>query len=84
MDSGEIPLRRTWRSFTGRLAVAGGSFVGLLSLFHHVPASTAAVRGAATYFALLVVARLGGAALGRSAALDRSREGPKSGKGSSG
>lgn len=84
MDSGEILLRRAWRSFSGRLAVAGGSFVGLLSLFHHVPASTAAARGAATTFAMLVIAKLGGAALQRSAALDRSRGGGKSDQGSSG
>ena len=50
-------LRGAWRSLGQRVAVAGGSFVALLSLFHHVPASTAALRGAAAWFGVLVLTR---------------------------
>ena len=72
MSEHEVPLRTAWRSFHGRLAVAGGSLVGLVSLVHHVPVSTACARGAVCFVALLVVGRVGGAALARAHALDRS------------
>jgi hypothetical protein len=67
----EVPLHHAWRVFATRLAVAAASFVALLSLFHHVPASTAALRGAATFIALRIAARIALAALQRSEALDR-------------
>ena len=70
--SGEASFREAWRSFGHRIAVIGGSFVALLSLFHHVPVSTAALRGGATWLAVLIVARLGSVALERSVAFDRS------------
>ncbi len=76
-SDGEIQLRHAWRSLSHRLAVAGGSFVALLSLFHHVPVSVAAMRGAAGYFALLIVSKLGLAALSWALQLDsraRARE----------
>ncbi len=53
------------------MAVAGGSFVALLSLFHHVPVTTAALRGGATWFVVLVAARIGSVALAKAAELDR-------------
>jgi len=62
--SSALPLAR-------RAAVAAGCFVGLISLFHHVPVSIAALRGGATYLAVLIVGRLGLAALERSLAADR-------------
>lgn len=66
----ETPLREVCRSLGHRIAVAGGSLVALLSLFHHVRVSTAALRGGSTYLALLLVARLGFAALVQARALD--------------
>ena len=70
----EALLREAWRSVGHRFAVLGGSFVALLSLFHHVPVSTAALRGGSTWLAVLVVARLGLVALARAAELDRAAE----------
>jgi hypothetical protein len=66
-----VPLHHAWRAFAARLAVAAASFVALLSLFRHVPASTAALRGAVTFCALRLAARLAFAALERADALDR-------------
>ena len=66
-----VPLHHAWRAFAARLAVAAASFVALLSLFHHVPASTAALRGAVTFCALRLAARLALAALERAEASDR-------------
>jgi hypothetical protein len=67
----EVPLLRVWTAFSARLAVAAASFVALLSLFHHVPVSTAALRGAVTFCALRFAARLALAALQRADASDR-------------
>ncbi len=80
----EVPLRHAWQAFSCRLAVAAASFVGLLSLLRHVPASTAALRGAVTYFVLRFAARLAGAALERAEALDRRADVRKSPGGSRG
>ena len=60
---GEVALGNAWRSFGHRVAVLGGSLVALLSLFHHVPASTAALRGGAAWFAVLLLTRVGAFAL---------------------
>lgn len=65
-------LRPTWRSLAHRVAVAGGSLVALISLFHHVPVSVAALRGAIAYVAVLAVSRLGWVALERALSIDRS------------
>lgn len=65
-SSGEVPLVSAWRSLGRRVSVAGGSFVALVSLFHHVPASTAALRGGGTWIALLLATRLGCFALGHA------------------
>ncbi len=72
---GEALLRAAWRSLSHRLSVAAGSFVALLSLFHHVPIPTASMRGAATYFAVLLASRLGLFALQRAVELDRTKGG---------
>ena len=61
---GEFSLQATWRAMGHRIAVIGGCFVGLISLFNHVPASTAAIRGAAAWLGVLVLAWLSGLALG--------------------
>jgi hypothetical protein len=58
-----------------RTAVAAGCFAGLVSLFHHVPVSIAALRGGAAFLAVLLVGRLGLAALARSLAADGRAEG---------
>lgn len=59
----DLSLAAAGRSLGRRLAVAGGSLAAIVSLFHHVPASTAALRGAATYAVVLLVAKLGLGAL---------------------
>ncbi len=54
-----------------RAAVAAGCFAGLISLFNHVPVSIAALRGGVTYLVVLIVGRIGLAALERSLSADR-------------
>ncbi len=56
----EASLRGAWRSLGQRIAVAGGCFVALLSLFHHVPASTAALRGGAAWLGVILLTRFSG------------------------
>lgn len=63
-------LRRIWTSLGQRVAAAGGAFVALYALLHHVPPSTAALRGGAAWLALLVAVRLGGWALATACRLD--------------
>ena len=70
--SGARPLLR-------RAAVAAGCFAGLISLFHHVPVSIAALRGAASFLGVLLVGKVGLAALERSLAADRRSAGEKGG-----
>lgn len=67
-------FHHTWRPLSHRIAVVGGSFVALLSLFHHVPVMTACLRGGTAYVAVLVVSRLGLAAMQRAFELDRRKE----------
>ena len=76
LDAGH--LRSLWRSFAHRIAVAGGSLVALISLLHHVPLSTACLRGGAAFVAVRLVARAGLFALERalaSAPAERAGEG---------
>ena len=70
----EVALRHTWRPLSHRFAVATGSFVALVSLFHHVPISTAALRGAGAFVAMLIVARLGLLAMEKTVELDKPNE----------
>ena len=63
-------LRATWIGLAHRLAVAGACAVGLLSLFHHAPATTACLRGGALYVAIRVIAKLGLFAVERAIALE--------------
>ncbi len=73
-SSGEVSLQATWRSLAHRAAVAGGCLAALISLFHHVPVSTASLRGAAAYAVVLLVARLGLYALEHALALEARQE----------
>jgi hypothetical protein len=68
--TGETSSRDALRALGSRIAVAGGSFAALLSLLYHVPASTAALRGGATWLVVLLVSRLGAHALGLAQRLD--------------
>lgn len=68
--SAEVSLTSAWRSLGRRVAVTGGSLVALVSLFHHVPVSTAALRGAGAWFALLLATRLGATLLRHAVRLD--------------
>ena len=61
-----VQLREAWQSLGHRLAVAGGCLIGLISLFHHVPVSTASLRGAALYIAIRLIAKVGLFALERA------------------
>ena len=69
-----VALRHAWRPLSHRFAVATGSFVSLVSLFHHVPVSTASLRGAGAFVATLFVARLGLLAMEKTVELDRAHE----------
>jgi hypothetical protein len=73
-SSGEVSLQTTWRSLAHRAAVAGGCLAALISLFHHVPVSTASLRGATAYAVVLLVARLGLFALERALEFDAQAE----------
>ena len=68
--SGEVSLRPAWRPLARRTAVAAGCFAALVSLLNHVPVSVASMRGAAAFAAVLVIAKLGLAALQASLAAD--------------
>ena len=68
--SGASALRSTWRAISHRLAVFGGSLVGLMSLLYHVPVSAAALRGLSAYAGVLIVSRLGLWAFERARACD--------------
>ena len=76
-SAGGIQLMESWRSLGHRVAVAAGCLVGLLALLHHVPVSTASLRGGATWFGVLVLFRLGGIALERALAFDRAAAEPE-------
>ena len=73
--SGEVSLQAAWRPLARRVAVAAGCFTALISLLHHVPVSVASMRGAATFFAVVLVAKLGLSAVEASLAADRRAEG---------
>ena len=59
------------RAIGGRLAVAGGALVALVSLLQHAPVTLACARGAGTLVALVLGTRLAVAALERSLRFDR-------------
>jgi hypothetical protein len=67
----EVRFGHAWRSATGRLAVASGCLVALLSLFQHVPPTVASLRGGAAWISVLLVARLGRSALLLAENVDR-------------
>jgi hypothetical protein len=54
-----LPLRTAWTALSHRLAVAAGSFVALVALFHHVPILQTSLRGLAAWAAVRLVAKLG-------------------------
>lgn len=68
-------LAAAWRALAHRAAVAGGCAAAIVSLWHHVPLSTVALRGGAAWFTVLVTARLGWLALSRALTLEARREG---------
>ena len=69
-----ISLQTAWRALGQRVAVIGGSFVGLLSLLNHVPTSTAALRGGAAWAVVLIMTWLSGHALGLAQRFDSRKE----------
>jgi len=56
-----------------RCAAAGALVVALVALLRHAPVWLASLQGAATLVALLLVARLGSAALARAIDADHAR-----------
>ena len=68
--AGEAHLSNAWRALGHRIAVAGACAVALFSLFLHVPPTTAALRGAGTWLALLFATRLGVLALRQALRLE--------------
>ncbi len=73
----EAAVRAEWRSFGSRIAVAGGCFIALVSLFHHVPASTAALRGALAWGGVLALTRFSGWVLMHALRFDAQQAGEK-------
>ena len=69
-----MALRHAWRPLSHRFAVATGSFIALVSLFHHVSVTTASLRGAGAFVATLFVARLGLLAMEKTVELDEAHE----------
>jgi hypothetical protein len=69
--SGEAYRAASALPLVRRAAVAAACMAGLIALFNHVPVSIAALRGGATFFAVLIVGRIGLAALERSLSADR-------------
>ncbi|MFT5291101.1 MAG: hypothetical protein ACI8PQ_001698 [Planctomycetota bacterium] len=67
-------LEAAWRALSHRTAVAGACAAAIVSLQNHVPLSTAALRGGATWFVVLVTARLGWFALVRALAIEARRD----------
>ncbi len=81
--SGGRVLEAAWRALAHRTAVAGGCAAAIVSLQNHVPLSTVALRGGATWFVVLVTARLGWFAVVRALAIearDDDQEGDASGE----
>ncbi len=76
----EFSLQATWRAMGHRIAVIGGCFVGLISLFNHVPVSTAVLRAAAAWFAVQVLAWLSGLALDLALRFDQAGSGDGQGE----
>lgn len=64
-------LQTAWRDLTRRLAVLAAAGAGLLSLVMDAPVTTAALRGAGAYVALMVVAKIG--ALGMASTSSRAK-----------
>ena len=64
-------LQSAWRSLGQRIAVAGGALVAILGLLYDVPTTTAALRGAGTWLALLAAVRFGAWALACAQDLDQ-------------
>ena len=68
--SGGHILEAAWRALSHRAAVAGGCAAAIVSLDKHVPLSTVALRGGATWLVVLVTARLGWLAVVRALAIE--------------
>lgn len=66
-------LQAAWRALAHRASVAGGAGVAVVSLWNHVPLGTVALRGGATWCAVLVTARLGWMAMARALELEARR-----------
>ncbi|MDF1800000.1 MAG: hypothetical protein P1V81_12550 [Planctomycetota bacterium] len=69
-------LQTAWRDLTRRLAVLAAAGAGLLSLVMDAPVITAALRGAAAYVALLVVAKIGALGMASTSARAKAPETP--------
>ena len=66
-------LAGAWRALAHRAAVAGGAAAAIVSLWHHVPLSSVALRGGLAWGVILVTTRLGWAAVSRALELEARR-----------
>lgn len=64
-SSGAVPLPSAWSALGHRLAVIVGAGAALFALVRHVPVRVASLRGAAAWFAVVLVFRVGGRLLER-------------------
>jgi hypothetical protein len=64
-------IESAWQALGGRLAAIAGSLAALVSLISDAPPHIAALRGAAAWAVLLVISKLGLAALCRAIEYDR-------------
>ena len=64
-------IESTWRALGGRIAVSAASLAALVSLWCDAPAHVAVLRGAAAWALVLLLSRLGLAALCRAIDLDQ-------------
>lgn len=59
----EFSLQTAWRSLVRRIAVLTGAGAGLISLLGDAPVHVATLRGAAGYFGVLLIGRIGALAI---------------------
>ena len=65
-----VRLDPVWRDIGARIGAGAGASIALLSLFHDVPVSVAALRGTATLLSIWIVWRVGLTALERAVQID--------------
>ena len=70
----ELPLDRAWKGLAGRAGASLGALTALLSLLRDAPVLIACLRGAGVFAAVLLLSRIGAAALDRAVQVDASED----------